>query len=75
MRKTILLAIAMYCNMAVAQMVPLMQQEMDVMKDHSNEILGRALYLADEATMQTHLLYRAFYVKKSKTELLPQWLI
>ncbi|MBR6192145.1 MAG: hypothetical protein IKQ68_08320 [Prevotella sp.] len=67
MRKTILLAIAMYCNMAVAQMVPLMQQEMDVMKDHSNEILGRALYLADEATMQTHLMYRV--KKKDEAQL------
>ncbi len=67
MRKTILLAIAMYCNMAVAQMVPLMQQEMDVMKDLSNEILGRALYLADEATMQTHLMYRV--KKKDEAQL------
>ena len=53
--------------MAVAQMVPLMQQEMDVMKDHSNEILGRALYLADEATMQTHLMYRV--KKKDEAQL------
>ena len=71
MRTIILLIVVMCGSMAVAQMVPLMQQDMDVMKEHSKDILGRALYLADEATMQTHLMYR---VKKKDEEQLARYI-
>lgn len=61
----------MLCCTAMAQPVPMTKQEIKTMEAHKKEILGRALYLADEATMQTHLLYR---VKKKDEEQLARYI-
>jgi len=65
MRTIILLIVVMCGSMAMAQYVPMTRQEKEAMKAHASEILGRALYLADEATMQTHLTHRV--LKKHET--------
>ncbi len=71
MRKILLSLIVMLCCTVMAQPVPMTKQEIKTMEAHKKEILGRALYLADEATMQTHLLYR---VKKKDEEQLARYI-